>query len=238
MNILIIGASSSIGFSLSKAFAENNNLFLLTSNINKLELLKKETIVLGALSTKIIEVDLQKELFSVDILPEKIDVIINVACATSKLKNFNISANKHKNYTEVDLTKPLFILEYYLKKIVKEGKNSKLNYIFINTILTKIQSRNYSIYYSYKLLQQEYIKAFKRKYNDTLKITNVIIGRNVNRNEESKSTISLAKRILRAINKNESEFIYGFEGKLIYALYLISPLLSNSIIFFKRLFYR
>ena len=55
---------------------------------------------------------------------------------------------------------------------------------------------------------------------------------------ESKKSIDLASRIQLAIEKNETEFIYGFEGKLIYMLYRVSPLLSNALIYVKRFLFK
>ena len=107
-------------------------------------------------------------------------------------------------------------------------------YIFINTILSKVQSPDYSIYYSYKILQQEYMSGFQRKYGDILKSINVIVGTQIDRTKETQKTIKLAERIKLAINNNETEFIFGLEGKIIYFLYRISPLLSDGLIYMKR----
>jgi len=164
-------------------------------------------------------------------------MIINVACASSSLKNYNIEPHRHQYYTAVDLSSPLVILEHFLKENAKEGKNQQLYYIFINTILSRIQSPDYSIYYSYKILQQEYMRSFQRKYGENLKTINVIVGTQIDRSKENEKSISLTNRIKLAIQNNESEFIFGFEGKIIYMIYRISPILSNFIIYFKRLLF-
>ncbi len=46
MNILILGATSSIGKSVAKGFAKDNKLFLLSTKREKLETLKKEALAL------------------------------------------------------------------------------------------------------------------------------------------------------------------------------------------------
>ncbi|MBT6470741.1 MAG: SDR family NAD(P)-dependent oxidoreductase [Candidatus Marinimicrobia bacterium] len=238
MNVLVLGASSSIGSSIVKSFAKNNKLFLLSTKCEKLETLKKETLALRCQSVKIIESDLQSPIIVKDLILDSIDIIINVACTSSRLKNLNIVPNQHKSFTEVDLSNPLVILEHFLEEKAKQGKNAQLYYIFINTILSKIKSPDYSIYYSYKILQQEYVNGFQRKYCDILKSINVIVGTQIDRTKETRKTVDLAKRIKLAIEKNESEFIYGFEGKLIYMLYRVSPLLSNILIYIKRLLFK
>ena len=136
------------------------------------------------------------------------------------------------------MSSPLVILEHFLKEKSKQGENTQLYYIFINTILSKIKSPDYSIYYSYKILQQEYMSGFQRKYGDILKSINVIVGTQINRTKETRKTVKLAEKIKLAIKTNESEFIFGIEGKIIYMLYCISPLLSNCLIYMKRFLFR
>ena len=238
MKILVLGASSTIGSSIVKSFAKNNKLFLLSTKREKLETLKKEALALGCQSVKIVEADLQSPIIVTDLISESIDKIINVACASSSLKNYNIEPHRHQYYTAVDLSSPLVILEHFLKEKSKQGENTQLYYIFINTILSKIKSPDYSIYYSYKILQQEYMSGFQRKYGNILKSINVIVGTQIDRTKETKKTVDLANRIKLAIKRNESEFIFGFEGKLIYMLYRVSPFLSNGLIYIKRFLFR
>jgi short-subunit dehydrogenase len=238
MNILILGTTSSIGKSVAKGFAKDNKLFLLSTKREKLETLKKEALALGCQSVKIVEADLQSPIIVTDLISESIDMIINIACASSSLKNYNIEPHRHQYYTGLDLSSPLVILEHFLKENEKEGKNKQLYYIFINTILSRIHSPDYSIYYSYKILQQEYMRGFQRKYGENLKTINVIVGTQINRTKETRKTVKLAEKIKLAIKTNESEFIFGFGGKIIYMLYSISPLLSNCLIYMKRFLFR
>jgi len=238
MKILVLGASSTIGSSIVKSFAKDNKLFLLSTKREKLETLKKEALVLGCESVKIIEANLQSPIIVTDLIPGNIDMIINVACASSSLKNYNIEPHHHQYYTSVDLSNPLVILEHFLKEKSKQGENTQLYYIFINTILSKIKSLDYSIYYSYKILQQEYISGFQRKYSNILKSINVIVGTKINRTKETRKTVKLAEKIKVAIKNNKSEFIFGFEGNIIYFLYCINPLLSNGLIYIKRFLFR
>ena len=238
MNILVLGASSSIGKSITKSFSKNNRLFLTSTKYEKIEALKKEALALGSQGVKIIETDLETTINVTELIQDKIDMIINVACASSSLKNYNIEPHRHQYYTAVDLSSPLVILEHFLKEKSKQGENTQLYYIFINTILSKIKSPDYSIYYSYKILQQEYMRGFQHKYGEILKTINVIVGTQIDRSKENEKSISLTNRIKLSIQNNESEFIFGFEGKIIYMLYRISPLLSNCLIYMKRFLFR
>ena len=135
MNILILGATSSIGKSVAKGFAKNNKLFLLSTKFEKVESLKKEILALGGADIKIIEASLESIINIKEFIEGKIDMIINIASATSRLKNNNIDPHNNQFYTSVDLLNPLEILEHLLKENAKEGKNQQLYYIFINTII-------------------------------------------------------------------------------------------------------
>ncbi len=233
MNILILGASSSIGQAIIEKLSFDNNLFLLTSNKEKIKkninnsLLNKNEI-------KIIEADLSNKINPEIVINYNINIFINAACATSSLRNYEINPSLIKSHLLVDLENPLILLENILNK-EKNRKDFKLNYILINTIVSKIQSPDNSIYYSFKILQQEYVRAIELKNKGKLKFTNVIIGTQINRNKITKKAIKLADRIKTAIVKNKSEIIFGFEGKLIYYIYNISPIISNILIYLKRI---
>jgi short-subunit dehydrogenase len=233
MNILILGASSSIGQAIIKQLSFDNNLFLLTSNKEKI---KKNinSSFLDKSKIKIIEADLSNKINPEIVINYNINIFINAACATSSLRNYEINPNLIKSHLLVDLENPLILLENILNK-QKNRKDFKLNYILINTIVSKIQSPDNSIYYSFKILQQEYIKALELKNKGKLKFTNVIIGTQINRNKVTKKAIKLADRIKSAILKNKSEIIFGFEGRLVYYLYIISPIISNLLIYIKRM---
>ena len=82
------------------------------------------------------------------------------------------------------------------------------------------------------------MSGLQRKYGDIFKSINVIVGTQINRTKETRKTVKLAEKIKLAIKNNESEFIFGFEGKIIYMLYRISPLLSNCLIYMKRFLFR
>lgn len=234
MNVLILGASSKIGQSLAKQFSKNN-LLLLTTNKEKLNGLMNQ---LESSAINVIEVDLSKEIRPEEIIKDNVDIFINAACSTSTLRNKMIDPYDYKRITMVDLINPLNILEYLIKKNADSTNSFPLHYIFINTILSKIQSPGNSIYYSYKIIHQEYINNLKNINNNRLKFTNVVVGTQINRTIESKKTDKLAKAIYSGIENDKPEFIFGSGGKLIYYLFHINPILSNSLIYIKRLLFK
>ena len=62
MNVLIFGSTSSIGQSITNIFAEKNKLIFAGRSIRKLEKIKKNAILNGALSINIIEYDLATDI--------------------------------------------------------------------------------------------------------------------------------------------------------------------------------
>ena len=166
-----------------------------------------------------------------------IDIIFNVASSCSSLRDNDLDPQKYKYHTLIDLLMPIKILDNILSDRAKYESQSKLCYVFINSIVSKINSPNFLVYSSYKTLQQEYLKRFERKFQNTFNFINVIVGTQIDRGIETKKTESLSKRIELAINNNEKEFIFGSEGKLVYYLNNISPLISKSLIYFKRYFF-
>ncbi len=237
MNILILGASSSIGQSIAKRFSKNNKLILITSKSSKLENLKSECLLLESKEVEIIECDLSYDFDVNELDLNIIDMIFNVASSCSNLRNNDVDPINYYYHSLIDFLMPIKILDKILSEKVKRKSQSKLCYIFINSIVSKINSPDFSIYSSYKILQQEYLNGFERKFNNIFNIINVIIGTQIDRRKETSKTVALSKRIELAINNNEKEFIYGFEGKLIYSLNRLSPLMSNFLIHIKRYFF-
>ena len=227
MRILVLGATSSIGTSIVKKFAKENELILISSKYEKLNKIKKNALELGCKNIKLIEINLgrpidPKKIFEKSLYP---DLIINAACSLSKFKDFDVDPFNYKSHTSVNLNGPLCLVEYLIE----------INYIFINTILTKIKSPDYIIYSSFKLLHQEYLNTLSIKYQDYFNFINVIIGTQIDRKSESKNSTKLANRIESAIKKDENEFIFGIKGKIILFIYNISPVLSKILITLRRL---
>ena len=96
MNILILGATSSIGKSVAKGFAKDNKLFLLSTKFEKVESLKKEILALGGADIKIIEDSLESIINIKEFIECKIDMIFNIASATSRLKNNDIDPHNNQ----------------------------------------------------------------------------------------------------------------------------------------------
>ena len=234
MNILITGSTSTIGRSIVKEFAPNNSLFLLYRNSTKDDLskIKENALSLGSDSVTLIDGDLGELLnkYSNEIVNIDYDLFINVASSTSALNDDDILPEKHLYHTNVDLTNPLLVAGKLLDEKVKQGNNANLTMVFISSILTKIDHQNHNIYTSYKILQSEYIKRLKNKYNDHFNYLFVYIGSRIGRNKESKKAKKIARVLKYALKRGKNNITIGFEGKILLTAHLIHPLLCRLLI--------
>ena len=110
MNILILGASSSIGQAITKQLSIDNNLFLLTSNKVKVEKYINNTL-LNKNKIKIIEADLSNKINPELVIDYNINIFINAACATSNLRNYEINPSLLESHILVDLENPLILVK-------------------------------------------------------------------------------------------------------------------------------
>lgn len=229
MKILIFGATSSIGKSLIKIFLNDNILFIASSSKSKLKKIEK---LYNCNNIKSIELDLSKDMKIDKSFITDFDLIINAACSTSSINDSDINYNKIINHLNVDIINPIKILNEVVNFNKKEKK--KTSYIFINTILSKINSPNKAIYSSLKKIHYNYVKKIEFENNDFLNILNVVISTTINKNKISKKSINLARLVKDSFQKGKKECFFGFSGVIIYILDQLIPLLSKIIIYIKR----
>ena len=239
MNILITGASSTIGEAIIKEFSPSNSIYIITRKKKKSKFydLEENNNLLDAKIVKIIENDLgdgiNKELK--EVVQKDFDLFFNIASSTSSLIDNQISFSNHQYHTMVDLTTPLIILDKILKNKIKNKIEKPLNMVFINSILTKINSDNHKIYTSYKVLQSEYINSVKVKYKNKFNFLNVYIASRINRDSQSKLTNKIAKLVYKALNDNKNVITFGLAGKIILVAYKFHPLIAKFLIRISRL---
>ena len=238
MNILITGGTSTIGKAIVMEFAHGNSLFLLSRDTksNKLKELKEKALSLGSESVTFINEDLGNYLDDKidNIIKYNYDLFINVANSTSNLRDKNVRPDAHYYYTNVDLTNPLMIIEKLLKNKSQKINEKKLVMVFISTILRKINSPNSIIYPSYKTLQEQYIKRFKNIYKSNFDFLIVNIGTRIDREKESIKTAKIARAIKKKLKSGKTYLNFGIEGKILFLLYNINPMLCKLAIYLSR----
>ena len=239
MKILISGASSTIGLSIIKEFAPNNQIFVITRNLNdRIYALKENAFSLGCKDFKIYSLDLGLDIDNNfdKIFENDYDIFINAASATSNLLDEKISTKKHKYYTNIDLTNPLIIANNILKNKIHNRIESRLSMIFINTLLTKISNKNHIIYSSYKNLQNEYLKSLQNTYPSNFNVLCAYVGTRINRKVETNKSKKIAKSIKIAFDDGAENIVYGYDGKLLLIAQKVHPLFPRLLISINKLF--
>ena len=109
MRILVLGASSGIGWSICKKLTLANDLLLAGRDAIGLEKLANACRKAGAASAHVCPCDLsdgpESVLETVSNLP--VDLVINVASSTSQLRDSQIEIPALRRYIEVDLLAPV-----------------------------------------------------------------------------------------------------------------------------------
>src|SRR5689334_21156366 len=112
MRILVLGASSGIGWSICKKLTLANNLLLAGRDAIGLEKLANACRKAGAASAQVCPCDLSDGpecvLAAVSHLP--VDLVINVASSTSQLRDSQIEIRALRRHIEVDLLAPVEIV--------------------------------------------------------------------------------------------------------------------------------
>ena len=230
MNILVFGSTSGLGRSVTNIFAEKNNFILVGRSRIELENIKKNVISKGAINVDIFEHDLAKDL---NFLIEKIEnvvihLFINMASATSTLRDNNIGLDNIRSDVNVDLINPILLIRHLI------DRNNQLKVIFISSILSRIKSPNRVIYSSFKSLQEVYLNKIAKHHSNKLNLLLVTIGTEIKKNRETEKSRTLAKKIFSAYLNGEKTMFFGLKGRVFYFLYNLNPIFLRSIIYLKR----
>lgn len=170
MRALITGASSGIGFELSKIFAKNNyDLVMVSKDRKKLESSANEIKSLHNVTIKQIAIDLSKENSARKLyymLPGKIDILVNNAGfgLYGEFKDTDISAEQEMLHLNiVSLTE---LTKYIMKDMLAKGSGKIMN---IASTAAFFPGPMMSVYYASKA----YVLSFSVALANELKGTNV-----------------------------------------------------------------
>ena len=138
MNILVLGATSAIGSDLAYEFAFGNRVTLIARDVYRLREVAQGCRERGAVMTDEVVFDLASgaaQLRQV-IGTQPIDLLINAAAATSRLRDRDIALSQLCEYVAVDLTVPIELI----RQLASDPGARCPRVIFVSSILAAIRS--------------------------------------------------------------------------------------------------
>ncbi len=229
-NILVLGASSTIGSALGQRFAKGNRVILSGRNHAKLKVVAEKCRESGATEVEIILSDLAKSTQPIiDInLKWPIDLIIDSASAASMFRDEEIKAEEIPNLIKADLISHLYIFQELLRLNEKHP-----DIIFVSTILAIVKTPDRECYLSLKRLIEIYLEKIITMDSGT-KITIFRIGKLIAKNQESKMATAVAARVWTDFFSGNAIVNYGLSGHILLSLNNIHPLAVGLVIKIQR----
>ena len=238
MTILILGASSELGRAFAREFAPHNSLLLAGRDGARLAMVKREVEQAGVSKVRCIEHDLacgHQALFEA-LQGQRIDLLINLASATSNVGDSAIEPEQIEAYTRTDLLTPVeFVLALLQAQPAVYSKDAPLHVIFISSVLTRLHSPDRAIYAAYKRLQTAFLQRITDLHHERLRFTVVTIGMRLPRHELTRHHTNIARKAARRYLTRNAVF-YGWQGRGLLWLNRLCPWLIPGIIALSRRF--
>lgn len=220
LNILVLGASSPIGKSLSEFFSSGNNIVLSGRNIINLNRAADICRLSGANSITVIPTDLAKSIKPLldHNLLMPFDLIIDAACAASRFKDGQIAPNSLSYILESDLLSHLHVYQLISKQNYRHP-----DIIFISSVLSRVKTPDREIYSMVKRLIEIYLNGIGISNMNT-RILIFQIGRVINFKDSNLETKKIAWCVKDNFVKGVSYHLYGGFGRLLVMLNFIHHL--------------
>jgi short-subunit dehydrogenase len=220
LNILVLGASSPIGISLSEFFSSGNNIVLSGRNISNLNVAADICRQSGAHSITVLPADLAISIKPItDInLVMPFDLIIDAASTSSSLRDGQIEPLTLSRIIESDLLSHLNIYQ-----LISKQNCHHPNIIFISSVLSRVQTTEREIYSMMKRLIEIYLNKISIT-NADVRILIFQIGSVINGAESNWETKKIAKIVRQNFDKGVSLNLYGTFGRVLVMLSFIHQL--------------
>jgi NADP-dependent 3-hydroxy acid dehydrogenase YdfG len=230
VNILLLGASSVIGQALAATFSPNNAILLVGRNIDKLILAKEKCEKAGALEVELIEQDffvgISNVVHAID--GWRIDLLIDVASASSQYRDIQIGPNDISQLLKADFSTRTEILNSLLQRQTEVPA-----VILISTVLALIDSPDRKIYSCLKSLYGIYLFKIERSI-PKFRLLIVYVGTVIDPGRESSKANQLALAVHRAFRSNKRKLFFGISGRVLFALFHLQPILFRLVVIVQR----
>ncbi len=231
MNVVVLGATSVLGAQIAISFADGNHLFIVGRRPGRLDTIAAACRAAGARHVAAIVDDLRLGLPATKnaLADQRVDLVINAASATSRLRDDHIPATAFSEYAQADVLTPI----EFIQGIAARDTSSPLTIIFLSTFLTAVRSPNRLVYSSFKLIQEEYLRRLAADYPN-VSVLRVRISKLISPHKHSPDSLRLANAILDAYRKKKAAMTFGSSGVLLSTLFCIQPMAFHALMLLQR----
>jgi NAD(P)-dependent dehydrogenase (short-subunit alcohol dehydrogenase family) len=232
MRILVLGATSGIGWSICKKLCLANDLLLVGRDVAGLKKLAIACRIAGAASVEIYPCDLSQGCKSVLEAANRqpIDLVINVASSTSQLRDSQIEMPALRDHVEVDLLAPVELV----RELLSSRRDRSLRVLMVSSVLAAVHSPEREIYGRLKALQE---RCFQRLEEDSalMKLQIFRIGKVIQPGQVNPDTNGVADCVANVLATGQRQRMYGASGALMVFLFHLQPLLARAIVRLRRI---
>lgn len=225
MKLLVLGASSAIGGQLAAEFSRGHMLVLVGRNRERLEQTARRCRENGAAGVTLVAADLESGYGEIEEAARDVEVVINAASATSRLRDRDLDADALGSYAAVDLVAPVRLIQ----AISKQRGRAPLGVIFVSSLLAVVKSPNRAVYGGLKSAQ-EVVLGQVMGAQPGRRLLIVRVGTPLPTEEATAQTVRLARAARKAWEENRQVLSYGLTGRILSWLYLAQPLIFRVVV--------
>ena len=222
MNILVFGASSSIGASVAESFSPGNQMFLTGRDASGLKATARRCRRAGALNVVEMVWDLGKG--SGDLGKEAVgwrpDIIVNAASASSRLRDDGIAAEELEKIVATDLTVPLDVI----RAVLSDRRDDLIGIVYISSFLSVVLSPDRAIYGALKRIHEKILLGLAAS-QPKVRLMIVRISKKISVEEESGEAGRLGAAVLEGYRRGKKTMYHGISGRLGMFLFYVQLIL-------------
>jgi len=226
VNILVLGASSVIGSEIAAALSPGHTLLLAGRDPGRLCQAAGLCRCAGAHEAIELPCDLERGSAAlVEALGGRaVDVVVNAASATSRLRDDDIDPAEWSAYLRVELSAPLELVAALAAR-----RSTPLVVVYISSILAVTPSPNRQIYGGLKALHEAALRRMARA-TGRLDVRIVRVGTIIDADRRTPRASALGRAVRTALDRGRPVVTYGASGRALAAAHRIHPLLFAAVV--------
>ncbi len=156
------------------------------------------------------------------------DVIINVASATSRVKDSDFAPSQLERYVMADLLVPIQFIQHLIRRSTRP-----LRLIFISSILAAVKAPDRLLYSSLKSLQEMCLRKLATQ-REGVQLLVVRVGTVIPHERSNSVAQKLANAIYDAYVLKKTDLNYGWSGWIYVALFYLQPIIFVLVVHLQR----